>query len=140
MLFKELIGPVVTVVLFARHRRGESFAAATDNTGVTFVLNAVRAADTPSCRLLIAVVDALSEHDCYILSSHARRQFNPHADTLSRSIALTIFQGILATSPKTPVAHPASRAWQDPSAAVWDFPILVKCLRTGATRAAVIRL
>ena len=124
MLVKELLPPTVGILLFGPHRRTALFATASDNAGVAFVMNALRAADGPSNRLLHRIADAMVEHDLGLVCSHARRARNTHADWLSRSIPTAAWPGIERTTRRGD----------------WNFPIIIHDTTTGAMKSATIRL
>ena len=83
MLLKELIPPVVTILLLAQWCPKVVFAAATDNAGVAFVLNSLSCAGPQCLALLQALTDSLAAHRLGLIGGHASRVFNQHADDLS---------------------------------------------------------
>ena len=125
MLFKELLPVAVAVRLFGAHREGCTFASATDNAGVAFVVNALRAKDPMANRLLQHIADASAEYSVVVLSSHARRERNVHADWLSRSVPVHLWQNLAAVEGR---------------GRTWEFPLAIVHVGTGEMYTARLRL
>ena len=96
MLFKELVPVVIMLLLLAPFNSNKVFAAATDNAGVAFVLNAMSCRCPWSLALLRPLADSLAKHHVGLIAGHAHRRFNEHADDLSHALSADMWRGIRA--------------------------------------------
>ena len=94
MLWKELVGPVVTILLLARWVPNTVFAAAGDNAGDAFVLNTLSAACPRVLELLRPLTDTMERYHIGILGGHAHRACNTHADILSHALSAALWNNV----------------------------------------------
>ena len=99
MLFKELVPPVIMTLLLAPLCKGKVLAAATDNAGVAFVLNAMSCRCTQSLALLRPLADSLAKHRLGLIAGHAHRGHNTHADDLSHALPAHMWRDLIAQTP-----------------------------------------
>ena len=92
MLFKELVPIVVSVLLIAPFCKGKVIAAATDNAGVAFVLNAMSCRCPWSLALLRPLADTLAKYRLGLVAGHAHRNHNTHADDLSHALPQAVWR------------------------------------------------
>ena len=92
MLFKELVPIVVSVLLIAPFCEGKVIAAATDNAGVAFVLNAMSCRCPWSLALLRPLADTLAKYRLGLVAGHAHRAHNTHADDLSHALPQAVWK------------------------------------------------
>ena len=125
MLWKELVGPVVAILLLARWAPNTVFAAAGDNAGGAFVLNTLSSGCPRVLELLRPLTDAMERYHLGILGGHAHRARNVHADILSHALSAITWRGVIA------------QEWVRKAARL-ELPFVVADTTTGEAFAATI--
>ena len=90
------MGPVITLLLLARWVRDTVFAAAGDNAGGAFVLNALCCACPRVLELLRPLADAIERYHLVVLGGHAHRVCNGHADDLSHALTTALWRDVVS--------------------------------------------
>ena len=96
MLWKELVGPSMAILLLARWVPGLVFASAGDNAGGAFVLNSLSCNCPRVLELLRPVTDAMERYHLGVLGGHAHRTCNQHADILSHALTSSLWRDVVA--------------------------------------------
>ena len=125
MLWKEIVGPVITLLLLARWVRGTVFAAAGDNAGGAFVLNALCCGCPRVLELLRPLADTIERYHLGVLGGHAHRVCNGHADDLSHALTAALWRDVV------------SQEWVHKVARL-ELPFVVSDTVTGETFAGTI--
>ena len=125
MLWKELVGPVVAMLLLARWVPHMVFASAGDNAGGAFVLNKLSSACPRVLELLRPLTDAMARYHLGMLGGHAHRECNEHADALSHALSASMWHDV------------AAQEWVHKSARL-QLPFVVADTTSGEAYAATI--
>jgi hypothetical protein len=125
MLWKELVGPVVAMLLLARWAPHTVFAAAGDNAGGAFVLNTLSSGCPRVLELLRPLADAMERYHLGVLGGHAHRECNEHADALSHALPASLWRDV------------AAQEWVRKAGRL-ELPFVVADTSTGETYAATI--
>ena len=96
MLWKELVGPTIALLLLARWVPGMVFASAGDNAGGAFVLNSLSCNCPRVLELLRPMTDAMERYHLGLLGGHAHRACNQHADILSHALTAGMWRVLVA--------------------------------------------
>ena len=99
MLVKEMVPPVIAILLFAAHMRGKVFCAGLDNAGVAFVVNSLSSGCSQALQLLRPLADVLATNHVSLLAGHAHRVHNKHTDALSHALNGLLWSQVAESAP-----------------------------------------